>query len=207
MGNDKKKFAAQLVSLQEVYDNSLRLAEKISASSNHFNAVVSIARGGFPPARFLCDFLNIGRLYSVQIKHYERGAEQKEEAEILNESLGDIENRKILLVDDVNDTGQSLKTALKLLTPAALVKTAVLHEKDTSEFKVDFAGESIDEWKWLIYPWARTEDVFEFLNKGNMLNEETGAAINFLKEEYDLEIEEDTLREILQFKPNYFGKY
>lgn len=204
MGDDKNKFTAQLVSLQQVYNSSLKLAKKISDSSIQFDTVVSIARGGFPPARFLCDFLNIERLYSVQITHYASGAEQKEEAEILNNNLGDIENRKILLADDVNDTGKSLKTAYELLAPATLVKTAVLHEKNTSEIKADFAGESIGEWKWLIYPWAQTEDVLEFLSKGNMLNSELGAAINFLKEEYDLEIEEDTLREILQFKPNYF---
>ncbi|MFW5756987.1 MAG: phosphoribosyltransferase [Tangfeifania sp.] len=205
MGDNKKQFTAQLVSLQEVYDSSLKLAEKISVSSIQFDAIVSIARGGFPPARFLCDFLNIERLYSVQIKHYSSGADKQEEAEVLNKSMGDIENRKILLADDVNDTGKSLKAALELLEPAALIKTAVLHEKDSSEIKADFAGKGIGEWKWLIYPWARTEDVLEFLNKGNMLNKGIYPAINFLKEKYDLEIEEDTLREILQFKPNYFG--
>ncbi|HKL33283.1 MAG TPA: phosphoribosyltransferase [Tangfeifania sp.] len=204
MEGNKKQFTAQLVSLQEVYNSSLKLAEKIKASSIQFDAIVSIARGGFPPARFLCDFLNIERLYSVQIKHYARGAEQQEEAEVLNKSLGDIENRKILLADDVNDSGKSLKTALELLEPAALIKTAVLHEKETSEIKADFAGERFSEWKWFIYPWARTEDVLEFLSRGNMLNKGIRPAINFLKEKYDLKIEEGTLREIFQFKPNYF---
>lgn len=205
MEGNKKQFTAQLVSLQEVYNSSLKVAEKISASSIQFDAIVSIARGGFPPARFLCDFLNIERLYSVQIKHYASGAEQQEEAEVLNKSLGDIENRKILLADDVNDSGKSLKTALELLEPAALIKTAVLHENETSEIKADFAGERFSEWKWLIYPWARTEDVLEFLSRGNMLNKGIRPAINFLKEKYDLKIEEGTLREIFQFKPNYFG--
>jgi len=203
MKNHQKKFTARLVSFQEVYESSLKLAEKISASSLRFDAVVSIARGGFPPARYLCDFLNIEHLYSVQIKHYSSGARQKNEAEILNKNLGDIENRKILLADDVNDSGESLKAASDLLTPAAQLKTAVLHEKTTTEFKADFSGESIGEWKWLIYPWARTEDILEFLNEGKMLNKGIKPAIDFLKNKYELEVEEKVLNDILKFKTNY----
>ncbi|MFW6310159.1 MAG: phosphoribosyltransferase [Prolixibacteraceae bacterium] len=204
MKNDPKKFTAELLSIQEVYRLSVQLAEKISASSTAFDAVVGIARGGFPPARFLCDFLNIERLYSIQIKHYGSGAEQKEKAEILNENIGKITNKKILLADDVNDSGKSLQAASGLLQSASVLKTAVLHEKNTTEIKADFAGETIDEWKWLIYPWAITEDVLEFLNKGNMLESNLQEARNFLYEKYELEIDIPTLKTILTFKSNYF---
>lgn len=204
MKNDPKKFTAELLSMQEVYRLSVQLAEKISASSTAFDAVVGIARGGFPPARFLCDFLNIERLYSIQIKHYGSGAEQKEKAEILNENIGKITNKKILLADDVNDSGKSLQAASGLLQSASVLKTAVLHEKNTTEIKADFAGETIDEWKWLIYPWAITEDVLEFLNKGNMLESNLQEARNFLYEKYELKIDIPTLKTILKFKSNYF---
>ncbi|MFW5832233.1 MAG: phosphoribosyltransferase [Prolixibacteraceae bacterium] len=204
MKNDPKKFTAELLSMQEVYRLSVQLAEKISASSTAFDAVVGIARGGFPPARFLCDFLNIERLYSIQIKHYGSGAEQKEKAEILNENIGKITNKKILLADDVNDSGKSLQAASGLLQSASVLKTAVLHEKNTTEIKADFAGETIDEWKWLIYPWAITENVLEFLNKGNMLESNLQEARNFLYEKYELKIDIPTLKTILKFKSNYF---
>ena len=204
MKHSTKKLTAEMVSMQEVQRLSVLLAQKITASSVSFDAVVGIARGGFPPARFLCDFLNIEKLYSIQIKHYGSGAEQKENVEILNKNIGEVKNKKILLADDVNDSGKSLKSASELLKSASLLKTAVLHEKDTTEFKSDFSGETIDEWRWLIYPWAKTEDVLEFLNKGHMLESNLQEARNFLYKKYELEIDIPALKSILEFKSNYF---
>lgn len=200
----EKKFNATLLSLLDVYNASYKLAEEIMSSSHSFDAIVAIARGGFPPARFLCDFLNIERLYSIQIKHYSKGAEQQKEATVLNKNLGDIKDKKILLVDDVNDSGKSLIKAKEQLREASRVKTAVLHEKETTEFKVDYVAEYIHEWKWLIYPWAAAEDVLEFLNKGDMLDSELSEAREYLIEKYDLHVEELMLRNILDLKDNYY---
>lgn len=200
----KKDFKATLLSLQDVYNTSYKLAEEITASSRSFDAVVAIARGGFPPARYLCDYLNLEKLYSIQIKHYSKGAEQEKEATVLNKNLGDIQNKNILLVDDVNDSGKSLVKAKEQLEDAAMVKTAVLHEKETTEFNADYVAEYIHEWKWLIYPWAAAEDVLEFLNKGNKLDSGLYEAKEYLMNEYDLHVEELTLQNIMDMKANYY---
>lgn len=204
MTSQENDFTASLISLDEVYNKSRTLAGKIISSSLTFDAIVAIARGGFPPARFLCDFLNIETLYSIQIKHYGSGAQKQEKAEILSENIGEISNKKILIVDDVNDTGKSLIAAGHRLESAAMVKTAVLHEKENSEFKVDFTGGKIMEWKWLIYPWAMSEDVLEFLSKGNMLDADIKSAQDYLLENYKLKIEDHILENVLEFKTSYF---
>ncbi|SDG82473.1 phosphoribosyltransferase [Psychroflexus sediminis] len=203
MTSNDKDFKAEIVSLQKAYEDSLKLAEKIAASSDRFDAIVGIARGGFPPARFLCDFLNIEELHSIQVKHYGSGAEEKEDAEVLNKDFKELSDKNVLLVDDVNDSGKTLKAASKFLEAAALLKTAVIHEKDTTNFKADFVGEPVKEWRWLIYQWAAAEDVLGFLKEGDMLEADATEAQQFLEDTYSLEVEMSLLTKILATKSAY----
>ncbi|MGM0667583.1 MAG: phosphoribosyltransferase [Bacteroidota bacterium] len=200
---NENKFRAELVSLEQVYETCLRVAHKISGSGMSFDITIAIARGGFPPARFLCDFLNIETLHSLQVSHYSSGARKKEKAHIVSKDTGDIKDKNILLVDDVNDTGKSLRTAYDSLKEAAKVTTAVMHEKNTTGFRACFAGSGLKEWKWLIYPWAVTEDLLAFLDKGDMLNAVPSRALRYLKEEYCIDIEEDQLSNMLSFRSFY----
>lgn len=199
-----KKFKAEIISLQQAYDDCLTLAKKIRDSSQKFDAIVAIARGGFPPARFLCDFLNIEKLYSVQLKHYSMGAKEKEDAQVLSKNLGDLSGKNVLLVDDVNDSGKTLKAACDLLKSASVLKTAVIHEKDTTDFKADFVGEKVKEWRWMIYQWAAAEDVLKFLKDGNMLEAGPETVQKYLKETYELDVEPSLLKMILATKPAYY---
>ncbi|WP_019216960.1 phosphoribosyltransferase [Legionella tunisiensis] len=63
--------------------NSYKLANIIMQSPYKFDMAIAIARGGFPVARFICDFLNIRQLCSMQTIHYHGGALKKEETEII----------------------------------------------------------------------------------------------------------------------------
>jgi hypoxanthine phosphoribosyltransferase len=76
----KKSFSARIVHLDEIYAISYDLARQILDAGHSFDLVVAIARGGMLPARLMCDFLNIKSLTSMQIRHYEQGAEQLETA-------------------------------------------------------------------------------------------------------------------------------
>ncbi len=70
--------------------------------------------------------------------------------------------RRVLVVDDVSDTGDTFEVALSHLRencePAA-IGTAVLLHKTTSRFEPDFWGARLRTWRWIIFPWARTEDL------------------------------------------------
>jgi len=156
-----KPLRYQLISLQEFYDLSFSLAQVITASGFQPDIVIAIARGGFPPARFLCDFLNVKAMTSITLRHYTAAGASNPQASILYPLAADIANQNVLLVDDVNDTGETLQLARDYLVglgPQEL-KTAVLHEKMNSIFRVDFMAESVSEWRWIIYPWAAVEDV------------------------------------------------
>lgn len=202
----RKDFSARIVSLQEVYRKSHELAQLIMKSSIGFDFVIAIARGGVLPARLICDFLNIHRLTSIQVKHYQKGAKEMEEAEIIDPVRVDIKGNNVLLVDDVNDSGETLKAALDHVESREpeLVKTAVLHEKSHTILETDFTGERLKKWKWLIYQWAATEDVLEFLNKDDMLQESNEKARKHLIEKYDLDVDEQLFKQIKQMEKNYY---
>ncbi|MGM0547544.1 MAG: phosphoribosyltransferase [Bacteroidota bacterium] len=202
----EKEFSARIVGLDEVYELAYKVSQKISGSSIYFDAVIGISRGGFPPARLVCDFLNIKTLTAIQIRHYTAGAEAKEEVEITDPIDIDLEGKNVLVVDDVNDSGKTLKAAVKHIKTkdAATVKTAVLHEKENTSLTADFAGDYLTEWKWLIYQWAVTEDLLEFLSKDNMLSAEKEQMLKYLSDKYDLDVKRELLEKVLAMKSNYF---
>nr|WP_274519597.1 phosphoribosyltransferase [Legionella brunensis] len=181
------------------------MGDLIKKSSYQFDTVVAIARGGFPAARFICDFLNIRVLGAVQITHYGSGAKQKERIVITAPVNIPIKGKKVLMIDDVNDTGYTLKAAheyLQTLQPS-LLKIAVLHEKSTTIFKADFTARHQIKWKWLIYQWAVTEDILAFLKKDNMLDVPVAVARKHLEEKYKLKISKNLFQQILSMKGNY----
>lgn len=204
--NFRSDFSARIVSLQEVYTLTHRLALEIMESKIRFDLVIAIARGGMLPARLMCDFLNINQLTSLQIQHYTKGAEQLESATILDPIRRSLERKNVLVIDDVNDSGKTLHEALKHISSKNpdTVRSAVIHEKQNDLFRADFVGNRLKEWKWLIYQWAATEDVLEFLNKDGMLQTPADEARSHLQKQYDLEIEETLLNNILELKENYY---
>ncbi|MGB4341967.1 MAG: phosphoribosyltransferase family protein, partial [Dysgonamonadaceae bacterium] len=77
--------------------------------------------------------------------------------------------KKILIVDDVTDTGETLNLAVSYalsLKPTS-VMTAVLQHKTCSAFTPDFYAQKIIKWRWIIYPWARYEDLAGFAEKSS----------------------------------------
>lgn len=201
----KENFTATVISLQEVYRKSHELARDIMRAGTSFDIVIAIARGGMLPGRLICDFLNIGRLSSLQVRHYTGGGEQMEQAEILDLVRTDLKGKNVLLIDDVNDSGKTLQAAVDHVHSfqPAILKTAVLHEKENDLFKTDFNGEKLKEWKWLVYQWAATEDILEFLNRDKMLDSGLKAVRTHLADKYELEVDEQLLRSILEMRKNY----
>ncbi|MDZ7657697.1 phosphoribosyltransferase [Fodinibius sp.] len=201
----KKDFTARIVGLAEVYEMAYKVSKKITESTLNVDAIVGIARGGFPPARLVCDFLNIKTLTAIQIRHYTPGGKAKEEVEITDPIDIDLKGKNVLVVDDVNDSGKTLKVAVDHIKTkgVATVKTAVLHEKENTSLSADFVGAYQTEWKWLIYQWAVTEDLLEFLKKDEMLSADKEEMLQHLSDKYDLDVQKELLDKVLAMKSNY----
>ncbi|QXP89018.1 phosphoribosyltransferase [Methylococcus capsulatus] len=155
----------ELVTWSQVYRLSRRLAENIRASGYRPDAVVAIARGGYVPARLLCDALGVYDLQSIRIGHYEGGARKNETARCYSPPPANVRGLKVLLTDDCSDTGDTLRLALEQLRCCGPldIKIAVLHHKKVSPLVPDYYGRRIVSWRWLIYPWALTEDLSGFI--------------------------------------------
>ncbi len=138
-----------------------RLYERITKSGFHPDTIIAIARGGYAPARILADFYGVMNLISLKIEHY-HGPDKMPRAVVRYPLGADISGQKLLLVDDVSDSGDTFDVALKHIaecgTPADL-RTAVLHHKTTSRFEPDYFAQRIVKWRWITYPWAVVEDM------------------------------------------------
>jgi len=195
-----ENFRCELISLDDVYDLSWRLGQQILESEFNPEVVVAIARGGFVPARFLCDFLDLSAMNCVKVQHYLPGAEKEERAWIRYPLSGRVEGQRVLLVDDVNDTGDTLEVALDHVKSlgAEEVRTCVLHEKLTTKVPADFKQVIVRDWHWIIYPWAVVEDVSGFLNKMESLPGSVEEAAEYLQKQYNINLPEERLRMLLK---------
>ena len=163
----EEEFKVELISWNQVTRLTQNLAEKIRADNFRSDLVIAIARGGYVPARLLCDHLDIYDLTSIRISHYQSGSERTESARLSLPLNVDVRDMNILLVDDVDDTGDTLQLALEHINsfkPAA-VKIAVLHHKRVSTVLPDFYAHQVIRWRWITYPWAIIEDVNGFINR------------------------------------------
>ncbi len=138
-----------------------RLYERITASGFHPDTIIAIARGGYAPARIMSDFFGVMNLVSLKIEHY-HGPDKMPRAVVRYPLAADISGQKLLLVDDVSDSGDTFNVALTHLekcgSPACL-RTAVLHHKTSSRFEPDYFARRIVKWRWITYPWAVVEDM------------------------------------------------
>ncbi|KPK68017.1 MAG: hypothetical protein AMJ84_11870 [Acidithiobacillales bacterium SM23_46] len=145
-----------------------RLALQIRAAGFQPDLIVAIARGGYVPARVLADYLGVMDVTSFRIEHYLRGARQQPAARVRHPLARKVDRLRVLVVDDVGDTGDTFVAAMRHLRtrgkPAA-IRTAVLHYKAGCRYRPDFCAREVQTWHWITYPWAVIEDVTGFIER------------------------------------------
>ncbi|MCZ7394172.1 MAG: phosphoribosyltransferase [Candidatus Methanoperedens sp.] len=191
-------FKCYLVSWDEAYTLAKNLAHKIKKSGFKPDLVIGIARGGLVPARVVCDFLLKKDLAAIKVEHWGIAA-MLGKAEIKFPLPIDIKGEKILIVDDVADSGDTFSVVMDYIKEKnpSEVKTAVLHYKTCSTCVPDYWAEKQDGWKWIIYPWAVYEDLTGFIGRvstSSMVPEDIRRA---LKNNFGIKISRKDLMEIL----------
>ncbi|WP_292320076.1 phosphoribosyltransferase [Caldisphaera sp.] len=163
------KVPVKLVGWSEIVDWTFNLSKIIEGSGYKPDIVVAVARGGYVPARLLCDFLGISDLLSVQSQHWVEAAKVTQKAILRHPFKIDAEDKNILIVDDIVDTGETLKLAKDFIKESWNPKdarTASLQWISTvAKYKPDYYLIEVKDWSWFQYPWTRLEDVMEFIER------------------------------------------
>jgi xanthine phosphoribosyltransferase len=111
--------------------------------------IVGISRGGLVPAVVISNLLGIRKVYSLGLKTYKD--QEKDSAEIYQ--VPDLAySNKILLIDDISDTGESFIIVKKLYSHKQLVTVSV-YIKAKTKFVPDVVGENVDNNTWVVFPW------------------------------------------------------
>lgn len=193
-------FRCYNVSWGKAQELTKNLAHKIKRSGFKPDLVIGIARGGLVPARIICDYLLLKDLASIKVEHW--GIAKTLGAAKIKFPLPDeaaISGKKILIVDDVADTGETYSVIMEYLLKKnpTDIKTAALQYKTSSSFIPDFWGEKLEKWEWIVYPWAIYEDQRGFIERvlTNTLSSEM--IRKKMKDDYNFSISKKDMREIL----------
>lgn len=193
----------EMVSWGRVERLARDLALRVRRDGFEPGLIVAIGRGGWVPGRLLSDYLDVGNLTEVKVEHY-TATHKQSEARVRYGLSADPTGQRILLVDDVTDTGESFEAALEHIRakgePAAL-RTLALHHKRVSPYEPDYYGARIDRWRWIIYPWAVVEDFTALL--GDMADRPEGpeAIAARLNADHGLRVSARMVRGLLPFIP------
>ncbi len=140
-----------------------RLAEQVRAAGRRPDTLVGLTRGGWVPARLLSDRLGVSRLVSLRVQHWGVTATRDGAARLTEGLSGPIDGEAVLVVDDITDTGQSLRLASEHVRGAgpASVETAALVHIAHAKFVPTYHGEALarDAWVWVVFPWNYWEDL------------------------------------------------
>ena len=162
------KFEAP--SWDEIYELLLSLAKRIRETGHLPEVIVGVSRGGWPPARVMSDLLENQNLANMKVVFYKDIGVRNRAPVITQPVTSEVSRKRVLVVDDVADSGLSLREVSKHLKRkgARDIKVCTIYLKPKSVFTPDFYARKTT--KWVIFPWERLETlrlISRRLAKGN----------------------------------------
>jgi len=132
-----------------------RLGEAVAADGYDPDMILSIARGGLLVGAALGYALSVKNVYTMNVEYYTGVDERLEVPRILPPApdFVDLHDARILIADDVADTGHTLAAVKQFCTgKVAEVRSAVLYEKPRSVVKCEYQWKATD--LWIDFPWS-----------------------------------------------------
>ncbi len=140
----------------ETYGTAVRsLAQQVADADYRPDMILAIARGGLFVAGSLGYALSVKNLYVMNLEFYSGVDERLDVPIVLPPYMDkvDLTGAKVLVADDVADTGHTLKAVHEFCQDVvAESRTAVLYEKSHSLVKCDFIWKKTDQ--WINFPWS-----------------------------------------------------
>jgi hypoxanthine phosphoribosyltransferase len=151
----------------QIYDMLLNLAERIRKDRFRPDIIVGISRGGWPPARILSDLLSNPNLANVRAEFYLGFSETKDEPSLTQPLSMDVFDKRILIVDEVADTGKSLRLVREHIVQqgARELKILTVYYKPWSAVKPDYYSKETND--WVVFPWEIKETIGKILRRSH----------------------------------------
>ena len=131
------------------------LAATILTQKESPDEIVAISRGGLTLGHLLTDFLHIP-ISTIAIQSYV-DIQSQGELTITIPLQKSIKGKRVILVDDVADSGKTLLRAVEHLKESDPLKitTVTMFYKPRSSFKPDYFAQETT--KWILFPYEPTE--------------------------------------------------
>ncbi len=139
----------KIMNWNEYVEQINKLGKIINESNFKPDIIVAIARGGWIPTRFLSDVLQVKDLGSIGIKY-----KDSSRTELITYSKPSmLENyKKILLVEDMLESGKSIKWASEYYRDLGYeIKTACMFILEETKFMPDYYLNKIED--KIQFPW------------------------------------------------------
>jgi uncharacterized protein len=179
------------------------LAARIREAEAVPEVIVALTRGGWVPGRLLCDRLGVKRLVSLRAQHWGVTATPSGKAELTEGLSAPVADLKVLVVDDITDTGESLALATEHVAasrPSRLESAAFLHIAH-SKFLPNYFAEEIprNAWVWVVFPWNYWEDLASLAERAAALTPGIDAVRSTLAREAGFEVPRADLERIAAY--------
>jgi len=141
------------VSWDQFHRDSRALAWRLH-EAGPFDAVVAITRGGLVPAAIVARELNVRMIDTVCVASYQNDRNQGE-LKLIKTIAPEIvalreRQRRVLIVDDLVDTGQTARVVRELLPQAHF---ATVYAKPKGRPLVDTFITEVSQDTWIYFPW------------------------------------------------------
>ena len=155
------------------FDEYIKIVEKLAIQIHkHYKptVLVGIMRGAAPILDILSRILKLPTAYIVIQSYSGDGLEDKQGRLMFAREISSLaeskDYKKVLLVDDLSDTGLTLNKSIEWLRNYGPtrdfieeVKTACLWKKKSSTFEPDFCPIKLDSDPWIVQPTEHYEEL------------------------------------------------
>lgn len=159
----KTNYPLVKVDWNEVKRLTQAIANKLIADNKNIDLIVPIIRGGMPIAMLLSSMLDVEEMSCIHIRRSIDDNPNTEFKQPVNKGITNTEKIKdsnILIVDDTLDSKITLDYAINLLKEyqPKSITVSILYNFNKNTFDSIYSGEEVKEYKWVVFPWEKSEN-------------------------------------------------
>ncbi len=141
------------ISWNEATEMCHKLSDAIKADCYSPDIIIGITRGGLVPLAIVSYDLNVRNIQTIALRFYNEDKRSGQVEQLVPLHLDDLAKYvKVLVVDDVADTGETIGYVLSKLENREVRVATLMYKPKNSKVKPDYFVEETDD--WVNFPWG-----------------------------------------------------